>query len=98
LAASTIVAPPEKADSWSVAGFLLSGAVAVAAAALALAGKAAGTQPAAVPMSAFGGSVPVHIAHVGRIDVDLEPAGPQRLQRVTCSGLSGTGTACFVSR
>lgn len=81
-----------------MAGFLLSGAVAVAAAALALVGHALGTQPATVPVSAFGGSVPVHIAHVGRIDVDLESTGSQRLQRVSCSGLSGSGTACFVSR
>ena len=98
MAASPIAAPPEEADSWNMAGFLLSGAVAVAAAAVALAGQALRPQPASVPVSAFGGSVPVHIAHVGRIDVDLESAGSQRLQRVTCSGLSGTGTACFVSR
>ena len=65
-----------------MAGFLLSGAVAIAAAALAIVGKAVGTQPATVPVSAFGGSVPVHIAHVGRIDVDLEAAGSQQLQRV----------------
>ena len=98
MAASSIAEPPEEADSWDMAGFLLSGAVAVAAAALALVGHALWPQPATVPASAFGGSVAVHIAHVGRIDVDLESAGPQRLQRVSCTGLSGTGTACFVSR
>lgn len=48
-----------------------------------------------VPASPFGGSSPVHIAHVGRIDVDLEPPRLGNLQRVECSG-ADPGTACFV--
>ena len=79
-----------------MAGVLLSGAVAVAAAAVALVGKAAGTQPATVPVSAFGGSVPVHIAHVGHIDVDLEASSGAGLRRVRCVSASGR-TACFVA-
>ncbi len=79
-----------------MAGFLLSSAVAVAAAAVALVGHALGTQPAAVPVSAFGGSAPVHIAHVGHIDVDLEASSTAGLKRVQCVSASGR-TACFVS-
>jgi len=41
-----------------MAGPLLSAAVAAAATAVALTGKVAGTQPASVPASPFGGSVP----------------------------------------
>ena len=70
--------------------------MAVAAAVLALAGKAAGMQPAAVPASAFGGSVPVHIAQVGHIDVDLEASSSAGLRRVRCLSASGR-TACFVA-
>lgn len=80
-----------------MAGPLLSAAVAVAAAAVALAGKVAGTQPAVVPVSPFGGSVPVKIAHVGHIEVDLEAGGPGSLQRVACAGIAGRATACYVS-
>ncbi len=43
----------------------------------------------------FGGTVPVHIAHVGRIDRDLEPPGSAGLRRVTCVGAAGS--ACFVA-
>jgi hypothetical protein len=86
-----------------MAGVLLSGAVAVAAAVLALAGQALGTQPATVPVSAFGGSAPVHIAHVGHIDVDREK-GSAGLGRVACAGasnrtiVSNRTTVCFVAR
>lgn len=79
-----------------MAGPLLS--TAVAAAAIALAGKVAGAQPALVPASPFGGSRPVTVAHVGRIEVDLEPAGAGRLERVSCAGISGRATGCYVSR
>jgi len=81
-----------------VAQVLLSAAVAVAAGALALVGKAVGPAAAPVPMSPFGGSVPVHIAHVGHIEVDLESSpASSRLDRVRCAG-AARGTACFVSR
>ena len=72
--------------------------MAVAAAALALVGKAVGTQPAVVPASPFGSSVPVHLTHVGHIEVDLQASGTGSLQRVHCAGLPNAGTACFVSR
>jgi hypothetical protein len=81
-----------------MAGPLLSAAVAVAATAVALAGKVTGPQPAFVPASSFGGSAAVEIAHVGHIEVDLEPAGAGRLQRVSCAGIAGRATACYVSR
>ena len=69
------------------------------AGALALVGKAVGTQSATVPTSPFGGSVPVHLTHVGHIEVDLEGSGAAAgLERVHCAGLSNAGTACFVSR
>ena len=45
--------------------------------------------------SPFGGTVAVHIAHVGQIDRDLEPPGSAGLRRVTCVGAAGS--ACFVA-
>jgi hypothetical protein len=80
-----------------VVGTLIGTAAAAAAAAAAIAGHVLGTSPAAVTMSPFGGSVPVHIGHVGRIEVDLGSSGPSGLRRVTCA--SGPATlACFVAR
>lgn len=74
------------------AGRLAVTAVLAASGAL---GGALKAQPVArAPQSPFGGSVPVHIAHVGHIDVDLGPAGG-RLARVACAG-AGADTACFV--
>jgi hypothetical protein len=81
-----------------MAGVLLSTSVAIAAAVVTLAGKVVGTQPAVVPVSPFGGSVPVHIGHVGHIEVDLEAGSASGLQRVSCVGLSNRSTSCFVSR
>jgi len=82
-----------------MAHVLLSAAVGVAVAALALVGKAVGTQSPVVPASPFGSSVPVHLAQVGHIEVDLEGSGPAAgLVRVRCAGSSNTETACFVSR
>ena len=65
---------------------------------LALVGKAVGMPPAHAPVSPFGASVPVHVAHVGHIEVDVEgSAGPTSLLRVRCAGAVGAGTACYVS-
>jgi len=80
-----------------MAGVLLSAAVAVSAAVLAVAGKVVGTQPTTIPVSPFGGSVAVHLTRVGHIDTDLEASG-SGLTRVRCAGAASAGTACFVSR
>lgn len=50
--------------------------------------------PPAVSGGAFGGPVPVHIARVGHIEVDLEPAAPDALERTGCAG-APPGTTCF---
>jgi len=78
-------------------GSVVGMAAATLAATVALAGQAAGSAsgpPGTV--SPFGGSVPVRIAHVAHIEVDLEPATTARLERVTCAG-SRNGSACYVS-
>jgi hypothetical protein len=49
------------------------------------------------PVTPFGGSTAVHIAHVGRIDVDIEPAATELLRRIRC-GAARLGTACYVGR
>ena len=81
-----------------MAGGLGKAALALATTAFAAAasstGPSAGTHP---PVSSFGSSVPVPIAHVGHIEVDLAPGGAGRLQRVTCAG-APLGTDCFVGR
>jgi hypothetical protein len=78
-------------------GPLVGTAAAIAAAAVALAGHAIGTSPTDGTVSPFGGSVPVHLAHVGHIDVDLEASVASGLHRVTCAGAPGAGTQCFVA-
>ena len=45
---------------------------------------------------AFGSSARVYIAHVGRIDVDLESARSIGLRRMPCVG-APLGTECFVA-
>jgi len=49
------------------------------------------------PASPFGGTTPIRIAHVGRIEVDLGPLGSSGLRRVTCAG-APFSTSCFVRR
>jgi hypothetical protein len=44
----------------------------------------------------FGSSARVHIAHVGRIDVDLESTRSTGLRRAPCVG-AAYGTRCFVA-
>lgn len=81
-----------------LAGGLGKGVLALATTAFAAAASSSG--PAArshVPTSGFGGSTAVHILHVGRIEVDLGPAGSAGLRRVTCAG-APIGTDCFVGR
>jgi hypothetical protein len=69
---------------------------AAAAAAAAIAAHAIGTNPAAVTMSPFGGSVPVHIAHVGHIEVALGSSRAAGLKQVRCAADSAA-LACFVA-
>ena len=45
---------------------------------------------------AFGGSAPVHIAHVGRIEVDLGSAAAGGLRRIACAG-AASATVCYVA-
>lgn len=59
---------------------------------------AGGSTPANVPVSAFGGPVAVHVARVGRIEVDLESGGASGLRRIRCAGLPPRAAACFVAR
>jgi hypothetical protein len=80
-------------------GAIVGAAAAAAAAAIALTGHVMGgtITPATGTVSPFGGSVPVHIARIGHIEVDLEGSGARAsLQRVRCATASGT-LACFVS-
>ena len=78
-------------------GTVIGMAAAAAAAVIALAGHALGTtSPASGTVSPFGGSVPVHIAHVGHIDVDLQGSSSLGLHRVRCTTGPAT-TSCFVA-
>jgi len=78
-------------------GAITGTAAATAAAAIALGGNVLGAAPQTRPATPFGGSAPVRIAHVGRIDVDLESSGAAGLHRVACADAAGS-TACFVVR
>ena len=71
-------------------------AVAATAAAFAFAGHAVGVSPATGPVSPFGGSRPIHIAHVGAIDVDREATSSAGLRQVRCAG-GAAGEQCFVA-
>jgi hypothetical protein len=78
-------------------GTVIGAAGVAAAASIALAGHAVATSPAAGTVSPFGGSVPVHVAHVGRIELDLEqPPAAGRLRKVPCPAGAAT-LACFVA-
>lgn len=88
----------DRTDHLRMVGAVLGMAAAAAAAVIALAGHAVGTdRPAAGTVSPFGGSVPVRLSHVGHIDVDLEAPAGSALRPVTCAGTSGAGTQCFVA-
>jgi hypothetical protein len=88
---------PDGADAQAMVGTVIGIAAAAAAAVIALAGHALGTtSPASGAVSPFGGSVPVHIAHVGHIDVDLQGAGSSGLRGVRCATGPAT-SSCFVA-
>jgi hypothetical protein len=79
-------------------GGVIGAAGLAAAASIAFAGHALSTSPAATgTVSPFGGSVPVRLAHVGRIELDLERAPAAGLRRVPCASGAAT-SACFVAR
>lgn len=81
----------------TLVGAVFGTAAAAVAASVALAGHTLGASPDPVTVSPFGGPVAVHIAHVGRIEVDLESSSSAGLRKVRCaSGLNGD--SCFVSR
>ena len=78
-------------------GIVLAATVGAVAAVGAAAGHVvAGAGPSG-PVTPFGGPVAVHIAHVGRIDVDVGTAGGA-LRRVRCAAAGGGAVACFVAR
>jgi len=67
--------------------------IALAGALSALFGAKPGPSHAVSP---FGGPVVVHVARVGRIEVDLESSRRSELRRIPCAGaLPGTG--CYVA-
>ena len=73
------------------------GLATIAATVSMLAAAVQGRSHAAMPVTSFGGSVPIRIAHIGRIDVDLDPTGHGSLLRVDCVGSPAVGTECFVA-
>ena len=77
---------------------MLRAALVLATTASAAAASALGDRPAPPPVSPFGGSIAVHLAHVGHIDIALGPAGSAGLQRVRCAGSVDPTTSCFVAR
>lgn len=79
-------------------GPLLGSAAALAAAAVAFAGQGPESVPASRATSPFGGSALVHVAHVGRIEVDLQASETLGLRRVGCVGAASPATACFVAK
>jgi len=77
---------------------MLRAALVLATTASAAVASATGGRPAPPPVSPFGGSVAVRIAHVGHIEVALGPSGSAGLQRVQCAGPVDPTTSCFVAR
>ena len=80
----------------TIIGTVFGTAAAAVAASVALAGHTLGSPASAGTVSPFGGSVPVHIAHVGHIEVDLERSSAVGLRSVRCAG-AARGAACFVA-
>ncbi len=78
-----------------VAG-IIGGVCALVAAGAAFGGQLLDPHSKPGAVTPFGGPAAVHIAHVGRIDVDMEAGIGRALRRVTCSGLAGRATACYV--
>lgn len=75
---------------------VIGGACAVVAAGAAFGGHLLDSRSASGTITPFGGPVAVRVAHVGRIDVDLEAGTGHALRRVACAGPAGRTTACYV--
>jgi len=78
-------------------GTLLGTAAATFAAVFAIAGHALASLKATGTATPFGGPVPVRVAHIGRIDIDLARPGGGTLRRVHCVGATAA-SRCFVAR
>jgi hypothetical protein len=75
---------------------VIGSACALVAAGAAFGGHLLDPVSASGAVTPFGGPVAVHVAHVGRIDVDLEAGAGHALRRVTCASAAGRATACYV--
>jgi hypothetical protein len=71
------------------------GVTAALGAVVALAGPAAAVDGTA---GRFGGTAKVQLAHIGKIEVDLEATSANGLRRVRCARAASASTACFVAR
>ena len=72
-------------------------AVMLAAAAASAVAMLGGRPETHVPAGPFGASFPVHVGHVGRIEVDLGRGGAGGLRRTACASRAEPGTTCYVS-
>lgn len=71
---------------------------AVIATATAVAASTPASQQPSGPISNFGGPRPVRVAHVGRIEVDLERSNFAGLRHIRCAGIAPGLADCFVTR
>jgi hypothetical protein len=71
------------------------GVTAALGAVVALVGPAA---PVAGTAGPFGGAAKVQLAHIGKIEVDLEATSAKGLRRVRCARAASASAACFVAR
>ena len=75
---------------------VIGGACALVAAGAAFGGHLLDPQSKPGAVTPFGGPVAVHVAHAGRIEVDMEAGTGRALRRVACAGPAGRATACYV--
>jgi hypothetical protein len=73
----------------------VAGVTAALGAVVALVGPAA---PVAGTAGPFGGAAKVQVAHIGKIEVDLEATSTEGLRRVPCGRAASASAACFVAR
>lgn len=77
---------------------MLRAALALATAASAAAAATPGGVSPDVPASGFGGSVAVHLAHVGHIEIALGSGGAAGLRHVRCAAPASRTTSCYIGR
>jgi len=77
---------------------MLRAALALATAASAAAAATPGGVSPDAPASGFGGSVPVHLAHVGHIEIAFGSGGTAGLRQVRCATPAAPTTSCYVGR